>query len=162
MQTYRPDTRPPMRLIDMAETLAMLREKGGLRHVEIAELINVRPETISRWTQGRSRIPQARVGRRLMELEYVVDEVAELLPPDGARRFLCAPQDALAGEIPIDLMRADRTHEVLRVLSQMRLSTERSKQARKRDRSGSAASLPPPEPGWRSPLLNPPKPVDER
>jgi predicted metal-dependent RNase len=144
--------------VDLPGTLALLRTKGGLRHVEIARLIDVRPETVARWNHARSRIPQPRIERRLMELEYVVDDVAEFFPCDKAREWLMSPQQELGGAIPIDLFRTGRTHEVLRVLSQMRQRKELAKQRRKqreRDKADSANLAPLPH-GWRSPLINPP------
>jgi len=143
---------------NLAEILAQLRLKCRLRYAEIARLIDVRPETISRWNRERSFLPQARTWGRLMELEYLIDEVAEFFEPEQARQWLFSAQPALGGAVPVDLVQMGQTHAILRILSDMRLKKERARHARKRrerEKAHPVAIEPVPE-GWRSPLLNPP------
>lgn len=37
----------------VARKLESLREKGAMRHIDVANILGTRPETVSRWNQGR-------------------------------------------------------------------------------------------------------------
>jgi hypothetical protein len=142
---------------DLPGTLAVLRAKAQLRHKEIATLIDARAETIARWNNVRSRIPNPTLAWRLTELEYLVDEVSEHFKPEEAREWLFSPLPGLDGAVPADLFRTGRTHEALQVLSQMRQKKERARRRQKQYRRPKPAPLPPLPENWRSPLLNPPQ-----
>lgn len=44
----------------------------------MADVLQIRPETVSRWNQGKA-FPQPEAEKTLLDLEYVVDELADLL-----------------------------------------------------------------------------------
>ena len=46
----------------VARKLQSIRNKGAMRHTEVANLLGTRPETVSRWNQGRA-YPHARTER---------------------------------------------------------------------------------------------------
>ena len=56
----------------IARKLDILQTKGAMRSVDIANVLGIRPETVSRWNQGKA-FPQPDKERVLLDLEYVVD-----------------------------------------------------------------------------------------
>lgn len=106
----------------VARKLDSLRTKGGMRNIEVANLLGTRPETVSRWNQGRA-YPHAGTEKTLLELEYIVDQLSELYEPDDARIWMFSPQKLLGGEKPAELIRGGRIDEVLRLVNQLRDSS---------------------------------------
>jgi uncharacterized protein (DUF2384 family) len=70
---------------------------------------------VSRWNQGKA-FPQPEAERALLDLEYIVDLLADLYQPNEARMWLLSRQRLLDGARPIDLIKAARTDEVLQML----------------------------------------------
>ena len=52
----------------VARRLELLRTKGAMKDIEVANLLGTRPETVSRWNQGRA-YPRANTEKTLLELE---------------------------------------------------------------------------------------------
>lgn len=86
----------------VARRLDSLRAKGAIKNIEVANLLGTRPETVSRWNQGRA-YPHATTEKTLLELEYIIDQLADFYEPDEARQWIFAPQKLLAGELPATL-----------------------------------------------------------
>lgn len=103
----------------VARKLESLRSKGAMRNIEVANLLGTRPETVSRWNQGRA-YPHPNTEKTLLELEYIVDQLSELYEPDEARQWIFSPQKLLSGASPAALIREGRIDEVLRLVSQLR------------------------------------------
>jgi hypothetical protein len=103
----------------VARKLDSLRSKGAMKNIEVANLLGARPETVSRWNQGKA-YPHPSTEKTLLELEYIVDQLSELYEPDEARQWIFAPQKLLAGASPAALIREGRIDEVLRLVSQLR------------------------------------------
>lgn len=103
----------------VARRLDSLRTKGAMRHIEVANLLGTRPETVSRWNQGRA-YPHASTEKTLLELEYIVDQLADFYEPNEARQWIFAPQKLLEGASPAELIRNGRIDEVMRLVSQLR------------------------------------------
>jgi transcriptional regulator with XRE-family HTH domain len=99
--------------------LDSLRAKGAMKNIEVANLLGTRPETVSRWNQGRA-YPHATTEKTLLELEYIIDQLADFYEPDEARQWIFAPQKLLAGESPATLIRTARIDEVMRLVGQLR------------------------------------------
>ena len=102
----------------IARKLETLQRKGSIRSVDVANVLQIRPETVSRWNQGKA-FPQPDAERTLLDLEYVVDQLADLYEPDEARMWLFSRQKLLNGQIPAELIQQHRTDEVLRVIRQV-------------------------------------------
>jgi hypothetical protein len=102
----------------IARKLESLQKKGSIKSVDVANVLQIRPETVSRWNQGKA-FPQPEAERALLDLEYVVDQLADLYEPDEARLWLFARQKLLNGEIPAELIRQGRTDEVLKIIRQI-------------------------------------------
>jgi Protein of unknown function (DUF2384) len=103
----------------VARKLESLRAKGAMKNIEVANLLGTRPETVSRWNQGRA-YPHANTEKTLLELEYIVDQLADFYEPNEARQWIFAPQKLLVGESPAELIRDGRIDEVMRLVSQLR------------------------------------------
>lgn len=103
----------------VARKLVSLRTKGAMRHIEVANLLGTRPETVSRWNQGRA-YPHARTEKTLLELEYIIDQLSDFYEPNEARQWIFSPQKHLAGASPAELIRNGQIDEVLRLVNQLR------------------------------------------
>ena len=103
----------------VARKLDSLRTKGSMKNIEVANLLGTRPETVSRWNQGRA-YPHAGTEKTLLELEYIVDQLADFYEPNEARQWIFAPQKLLAGVSPAELIRTGRIDEVMRLVNQLR------------------------------------------
>jgi hypothetical protein len=103
----------------VARKLDSLRAKGAMKNIEVANLLGTRPETVSRWNQGRA-YPHANTEKTLLELEYIIDQLADFYEPNEARQWIFAPQKLLAGVSPAELIRKGRIDEVMRLVSQLR------------------------------------------
>ncbi len=103
----------------VARKLESLRTKGAMRHIEVANLLGTRPETVSRWNQGRA-YPHASSEKTLLELEYIVDQLSEFYEPNEARQWIFSPQKLLKGACPAALIRDGGIDEVLRLVNQIR------------------------------------------
>ena len=103
----------------VARRLGSIRAKGAMRHVEVANLLGTRPETVSRWNQGRA-YPHARKEKTLLELEFIVDQLSDFYEPNEARQWIFAPQKHLRGHSPAELIQDGRIDEVRRLVNQLR------------------------------------------
>ena len=90
-----------------------------MRSTEVARLLGTRPETVSRWNQGRA-YPQPRKEKTLLELEYIVDQLADFYEPDEARQWIFAPQQLLDGRSPAELIQSGQIDEVRHLVNQLR------------------------------------------
>ena len=103
----------------VAHRLDGIKQRGGITGREIAQLLDTRPETVSRWQTGKTE-PQPDRLHRLLTLEWLVEELADLYPPDEARLWLFSPHRLLGGKRPADLIQEDSTDEVLTVIEQLK------------------------------------------
>ena len=103
----------------VARKLDSIRSKGGMKNIDIANVLGLRPETVSRWNQGRA-FPQPEAERTILELEYIVDQLSDFYEPQEARLWLFSRQKLLNGEKPAELIQQGRTEEVLTVIKQLR------------------------------------------
>jgi putative toxin-antitoxin system antitoxin component (TIGR02293 family) len=91
---------------------------SGMRAVDVAQMLGVRPETVSRWSAGRNQ-PQGEQRQRLLELDYIVERLRELYTGEEARAWLFQRHKALDGKRPADLIHDGRIEEVLRAIDQL-------------------------------------------
>jgi transcriptional regulator with XRE-family HTH domain len=99
-----------------------LRDRGGLKGTDVANMTSVSPATVSRWITGKA-FPQPKTQLLISELRYVVDRLAEFYTPDETRIWLYARHPLLRGERAIDLIHEGRTAEVLSVIEGLDEST---------------------------------------
>jgi transcriptional regulator with XRE-family HTH domain len=106
----------------VAKLLDDLRDRGGLKGTDVANIAAVSPATVSRWTAGKA-FPQPRTQLLISDLRYVVDRLAEFYSPEETRIWLYSKHRLLDGERAIDLIHAGRADEVLRVIESLDEST---------------------------------------
>jgi transcriptional regulator with XRE-family HTH domain len=95
-----------------------LKERGGLKGTDVANVASVSPATVSRWTSGVS-FPHPKTQLIISDLRYVVDRLAELYNPEETRIWLYAKHRLMDGERAIDLIHAGRADEVLTVIESL-------------------------------------------
>ncbi len=95
-----------------------LRERGGLKGTDVANVAAVSPATVSRWTSGAS-FPHPKTQLLISDLRYLVDRLAELYDPEETRVWLYSKHRLLEGERAIDLIHAGRAGEVLTVIESL-------------------------------------------
>jgi transcriptional regulator with XRE-family HTH domain len=102
----------------VARILDELREKGGLTGADIANIVDVSPPTVSRWTHGKGT-PPIKTQAIIADLRFVVDRLSDLYTPDETRLWLHARHPLLNNERAIDLINEGRTEEVLAVIERL-------------------------------------------
>lgn len=103
----------------VARKLETIQSKGGMKNIDVANLLGLRPETVSRWNQGRA-FPRPEAEKTLLELEYIVDQLSDFYSPQEARLWLFSRQKLLDDEKPAELIQQRRTDQVLAVIHQLR------------------------------------------
>src|SRR5579864_8720276 len=94
----------------VAKLIDDLRDRGGLKGTDVANIAAVSPATVSRWTAGKA-FPQPRTQLLISDLRYVVDRLAEFYSPEETRIWLYSKHRLLDGERAIDLIHAGRADE---------------------------------------------------
>ncbi|MFZ1882186.1 MAG: hypothetical protein WAU53_00975 [Rhodoplanes sp.] len=102
----------------VARVLDELRARGGLQSKDIANIVDVSPATVSRWSQGKAT-PELRTQTVISDLRYVVERLRDFYAPDEIRLWLHSRHPLLDGERAIDLINNDRTEKVLAVIDRM-------------------------------------------
>ena len=92
-----------------------LRHDGGLQGKDIANIVEVSPATVSRWSSGKAT-PDLRTQTVIADLRYVVDRLADFYTADETRLWLHASHPMLKGQRAIDLINAGDTQSVLAVI----------------------------------------------
>ena len=95
-----------------------LRENGGLKKTDVANIASVSPATVTRWTSG-SAFPHPKTQLLISDLRYVVDRLAEFYTPDETRIWLYSRHRLLDSERAIDLIHEGRADEVLAVIESL-------------------------------------------
>jgi transcriptional regulator with XRE-family HTH domain len=83
----------------LASRLDAIKEKGGVKSRDVAQLLGTTPQTVSRWQTGKTE-PQGDQLQKLLALEWVLAQLAELYTPDEAKLWLFSPHRLLGGDSP--------------------------------------------------------------
>jgi hypothetical protein len=102
----------------IARRLESIQTKGAMHSADVANILNVRPETVSRWNKGKA-LPHPNTEKQLLELEFILDKLADLYEPHDARLWLFARQRLLQDQVPAELIQQGRVDEVLAVVNQL-------------------------------------------
>ena len=102
----------------VARILDDLRERGGLKSVDIANIVHVSPPTVSRWSHGKGT-PTLHTQTIIADLRYVVDRLSDFYTPEETRLWLHAKHPLLENERAIDIIHEGRTEEVLAVIERL-------------------------------------------
>ena len=95
-----------------------LRSLGGLKNVDLANILGVSPPTVHRWSKGQGS-PTIEKQQVIAELRWVTERLADFYEPDEARLWLQTGHPQLEGRKPYDLINDGRTSEVLEVLDRL-------------------------------------------
>lgn len=99
--------------------LSSIEEKASMRSSDIANVLNVRPETVSRWNQGKA-FPHPATEKQILELDFIVDQLSDFFSPDEARLWLFSRQKLLGGRVPAEIIQSGNIDDVLGAVNQMR------------------------------------------
>jgi uncharacterized protein (DUF2384 family) len=102
----------------LATTVSGAIERLGLTYEEVGEIVDASPRSVARWTAGKV-VPQKLNKQRLLELAYVADALAEVLPRDQANMWMFAPNRLLKHRKPADLVREGEYQRVLALIDAM-------------------------------------------
>ena len=102
----------------VARILGDLRSRGGLRGADIANIVDVSPPTVSRWTNGKGS-PPLKTQTVIADLRYVVELLSDFYTPEETRLWLHTPHPLLDRKRAVDLIHSDRTEEVLAVIDRL-------------------------------------------
>lgn len=103
----------------IARKIESIEQKGGMRSVDVANILGTRPETVSRWNQGKA-FPRGETERLLLDLDYIVDQLSDFYEPLDARVWLYSRQRLLDGDSPVHLIQKGNTDAVIQILDQLR------------------------------------------
>lgn len=106
----------------LSRRLDFIQEKGAMRSSDIANVLSVRPETVSRWNQGKA-FPHPQTERHLMELSFIIEQLADFYEPLEARQWILSRQKLMGGEVPAEMIQANRVADVLAAINQLRDGT---------------------------------------
>ena len=95
-----------------------LKNYGGLKGRDIANIVGVSPPTVTRWSKGEGG-PTIEKQTAIAELRWVAERLADFYEPDEARLWLQSPHPQLGGERPYILINQGRTSEVLEVIERL-------------------------------------------
>jgi uncharacterized protein (DUF2384 family) len=102
----------------IAQRLTSIEQKGAMTGAEVADILEIRRETVSRWFTGKT-IPQRDSERLLLDLEFVVDKLSDVFDPQEARLWVLSRQKLLADRRPADMIREGRVDEVIAVINRL-------------------------------------------
>src|SRR3979409_65949 len=102
----------------VAQIIDTLRERGGLKGVDVANIAAVSPATVSRWTSGAA-LPHPKTQLIISDLRYVVDRLSELYTPEETRLWLYSKHRLLNGERAIDLINQGNADKILAVIESL-------------------------------------------
>jgi len=95
-----------------------LRDRGGLKGTDVANIAKVSPATVSRWTAGKA-LPHPQTQLVISDLRYVVDILSEFYTPEETRLWLYSKHRLLDGQRAIDLINQGQADRVLSVIESL-------------------------------------------
>jgi uncharacterized protein (DUF2384 family) len=102
----------------VTKTIEDLKDRGGLKGVDVANITKVSKATVTRWSVG-SHSPHPKTQLVLSDLRYVVDKLAEFHSPDEVRVWLNSRNELLDGRRAIDLIHDGQTEIVLEAIERL-------------------------------------------
>lgn len=95
-----------------------LKEYGGLKGRDIANIFGVSPPTVTRWSQGDASPPIDKQ-TAMVQLRWVAQRLSDFYEADDVRLWLQSPHPQLDNARPYDLIVEGRTSEVLEVIERL-------------------------------------------
>jgi transcriptional regulator with XRE-family HTH domain len=103
----------------IATRLEVIQNAVGITGREVAQLLRTSPETVSRWRGGKTE-PQPKTRDSLLQLGWLVGELAELYDAQEAHLWLFSKHKLLGGERPVDLIERGEIEKVLQIIAQLK------------------------------------------
>ena len=103
----------------VAARLDSIQKKASISSSEVAGLLGTTPQTISRWRRRAVQPEQERL-RLLLDLDWLVSQLADSYEPDEARLWLFARHQLLDGSRPFDRIKSGQMDDVLALIDQLR------------------------------------------
>lgn len=102
----------------VAKLIDDLRDRGGLKGTDVANITEVSPATVSRWTSGKA-LPHPKTQLLISDLRYIVDRLSEFYTPEETRLWLYSKHRLLEGERAIDLINRGQADKVLAIIESL-------------------------------------------
>jgi transcriptional regulator with XRE-family HTH domain len=102
----------------LAARLDSIQGKGGINAREVADLVGASPAAVSRWRRGK--MPEQDRLRLLLDIDWLVRQLADFYEPDEARLWLLARHPLLEGDRPFDRIKQGHVDDVLALIDQLR------------------------------------------
>jgi transcriptional regulator with XRE-family HTH domain len=95
-----------------------LRDRGGLKGTDVANIFSVSAAMVSSWTAGKA-LPHPKTQLIISDLRYVVDRLSEFYSPNELRLWLYSKHRLLNGERAVDLINRGETERILGVIESL-------------------------------------------
>lgn len=95
-----------------------LKTIGGLKGIDLANILGVSPPTVTRWSKGEAD-PTIEKQTAMAQLRWVAERLGDFYEPDEVRLWLQSPHPQLNSQRPYDLIVEGRTPEVLEVIERL-------------------------------------------
>lgn len=102
----------------LAARLDSIQRNGGINGREVADLVGASPAAVSRWRRGK--MPEQDRLRLVLDLDWLVRQLADFYEPDEARLWLFARHPLLEGARPFDRIKQGQIEHVLALIDQLR------------------------------------------
>jgi len=102
----------------VAKIIDDLRDRGGLKGTDVANIAEVSAATVSRWTSGKA-LPHPKTQLVISDLRYVVDRLSEFFTPEETRLWLYSKHRLLNGQRAIDLINQNQADQVLAIIESL-------------------------------------------
>lgn len=102
----------------VAKIIDDLRDRGGLKGIDVANIAEVSPATVSRWTSGKA-LPHPKTQLIISDLRYIVDRLSEFYTPEETRLWLYSKHRLMDGLRAIDLIHQGQADRVLAILESL-------------------------------------------
>jgi hypothetical protein len=95
-----------------------LRNRGGLKDTDVANIASVSLATVSCWTADKAN-PHPKTQLVISDLRYVVDRLSEFYTPDEIRLWLYSKHRLLNDERAVDLINRGDAEKILAVIESL-------------------------------------------
>jgi transcriptional regulator with XRE-family HTH domain len=85
---------------------------------EIGQIAGVGDRAVQNWASGSSK-PEGNSRERLLELNYVIEQLADVYTDEGIEIWLHSRQRSLDGQRPLDLLKEGRFEDVLSAVERL-------------------------------------------
>jgi hypothetical protein len=102
----------------VAKIIDDLRDRGGLKGTDVANIAEVSPATVSRWSSGKA-LPHPKTQLVISDLRYIVDRLSEFYTPEETRLWLYSKHRLLNGQRAIDLINQGHADQILALIESL-------------------------------------------